>query len=62
MGNSCKSLYRDSSYSIIEEDGTPYYKPRNTDSRIMSSSITAENDFDCFGEQDNKWGMHRFAR
>jgi len=62
MGNSCKSLYRDTSYNIIEEDGTPYYKPRNADSRIMSSSIAVENDFDCFGDQHNKWGMNGFAK
>lgn len=38
MGNTCQAKYRTTAdYSSIEEDGTPYYKPRSFDSQITNS-------------------------
>lgn len=37
MGNTCQTKYRNSAdYNSIEEDGTPYYKPRSFDSQITN--------------------------
>ena len=44
MGNTCQTKYRNSiEYSVIEDDGTPYYKPRSFDAKTSSNSNSFAN-------------------
>lgn len=48
MGNTCQAKYRTcADYNSIEEDGSPYYKPRSFDSQITNSE-SCSPDVDAF--------------
>lgn len=47
MGNTCQGKYRSSEYAAMDEDGTPYYRPRTFSSQ-MTASTRADGQSDPF--------------